>query len=161
MLRSVCFCITAVIASHASAFEIDGLKSGQSRAESVAQLQRLDLEIEKGESGQLHGTAPDGRLYSLSFCGDALVQVQKCLAPSFKDFVELLYRMRELYGSPIVVLPELPDPTSHAKSHKLAIAWRHRQELVTAEFIRFDSNDQLDVTYEVRNSCFANPHLAR
>lgn len=157
MLRFA-FCAVVFVATSASAFDIDGLSTGQSREKAIAQLERYGLKITSEKDDHVLATAA-GRLYSLNFCKGSLVSVQKNLEPTFNTFIELTARFHTLYGAPLSVAPKLPDPTSYAPAHSLSISWRDKAELITATHKSFSSNNQTDVTYDARNACFQYPLL--
>jgi hypothetical protein len=150
--------VAVLVGSQARGFELDGLRSGQSRAETLDQLQRLGLQIEERADGSVMGTRSWDRFYSLSFCEGVLVQVQKTLRPTFSSFVELIDGFQRKYGQPVAVIPRLPDPTS-VRHYSLSIAWRKQGELISADFTHFGPTDQLDIAFSVRQTCYRIPLL--
>lgn len=154
------FFLGALISFGASAFEIDGLKTGLSREKAISQLETLNLKITSISDNNVVAEA-SGRLYSLNFCNGSLVNVQKNLEPSFDTFVDLVSRFKSLYGAPLSIDPQLPNPTSYAMGYDLSVSWRVGRELVTAEHVSFKSNSQTSVTYDAPNLCFQHPQLSK
>jgi hypothetical protein len=152
------FLSAVLISVNARAFDIDGFRTGMSQEKVVARAQMLGLEITSERTDYVLAQG-DGRHYSLSFCKNFLVTAQKIVDPTFDTFVELASYFQSLYGAPVSVMPQTPDPTSYAPSYTLSIAWRAKSEVITVDHTSFKSNTQTDVTYDAPNSCFQNPLL--
>jgi hypothetical protein len=143
----------------AQAFDVDGLKSHMEKSEVERLLETLGYQVSPLDGGLLHGEASDGRTISVNFCRDRLVSVQKFLDPSFSRFVEAAALFNSTFGPPSLLQPRVPDPTSNVQTYALDFAWRTQAgaELVSVSYADFGSSAQLDVTYEVKNSCYSIP----
>lgn len=143
-----CLCIPV------HAFDVDGFRAGDSPEKVAAQIERLGLRQDPLDGGGVLAVGKGNRLYSLNFCKGELISVQKHLNPTFSNFVEISHQFTSSHGTPSAFWPRLPDRTSYGPNHALAVRWGVGSEIVTVTFREYESNNQLDVTYEAPNSCY-------
>lgn len=157
MQKVLVFLILSMFAANVSqAFEIDGLKSGISMDQAkniLATHSYKNIEI-KDTSIMAYD---NGRFISLSFCKDKLVRAQKHLKPRFDYFVRLVDEKRKELGKPIDALSAPSDVTSIIVSNSVSFLWKDGPAFLIVKYIQFDTNNQLDMTYSISNSCFKTP----
>ena len=101
--------------------------------------------------------AEGGRLISATFCKGKLVQVQKHLKPRFDHFVRLIEQKTEELGSPAAAWAKPSDVESRVDSNSDSFLWRDGPTSITVSYTEFTSNHQLDIVYEIKNSCWQVP----
>lgn len=146
----------------AFSFEVDELKSGMSfdAARSLIE-KRYDDRVEIKDGHIETWDTPDrasARTIFLNFCKGRLVQVVKHLQPRFDYFVRLADEKRRELGRPLDAWSRPTDITSSNESNAIELIWRDRLDFVSVAYTQFSSNNQLDITYDARNSCWRIPY---
>ena len=154
--------IALVICPPAFSFEVDGLRSGMTfdEARSLVEKQSYGrVEVKDNHIGAWDApTTGPARAIFLNFCKGRLVQVQKHLRPRFDYFVRLADEKRRELGRPLDAWSRPTDVTSSAESNAIALIWRDGADFVTVTYTQLSSNNQLDITHDVRNDCWRIPY---
>ena len=134
------------------AFEIDGLSSGMSMERARKILEGASYKnIQSRDNGI---TAYGGnRFILLGFCKDELVLVQKHLAPGFDSFVRLVDEITKELGKPADAWTEPADVMFPVERNAVSFLWRDGVTSTKVTYTEFASNRQLDVIYEIVNTC--------
>lgn len=149
------FILLAASVSHA--FEIDGIKSGISMDEAKKLLESYSYKtIEVKDNSIIASDEPRGsdRFIALSFCKGKLVQAQKHLKPRFDYFVRLVNEKRRELGKPTDAWTRPTDVTSNYESNSVSFLWKDGPTFIKVTYSEFGSNNQLDILYEIKNSCW-------
>jgi len=142
-----------LLSAHVShSFEIDGLTSGMSMDRARKKLEGSSYKnIQTKENGII--ASGGNRFILLNFCKDELVLVQKHLQPGFDNFVRLIDEKRKELGKPADAWTETADVNLNFERVAVSFLWHDGMNSVKVTFTEFASNKQLDVTYEIKNTC--------
>jgi len=144
--------MSLLAANAAHSFEIDGLSSGMSLERARKTLEGSAYKtIQTRENGIL--ASGGNRFVLLNFCKDELVLVQKHLAPGFDSFVRLVDEKTKELGKPADAWTEPADRNVPVERNAVSFLWRDNLTSVRVTFTEFASNRQLDILYEIKNSC--------
>lgn len=144
-----------VAASHASAFEVNGFRTGM-------ELDQVRKNAEK--YGELHaidkntylGSNPLGSYSTFTFCKAKLVSLQQDQPTSFKQLALLIAEFNKSYGQPFSIKAgPRPDPIGDA--HEIRISWRARSEYASIYYKDSSQGASLSTSYQATNSCFKVP----
>jgi len=103
-------------------------------------------------------TTKSPRLFNLNFCKGSLVQVQKELEPRFDHFVRLIDEKRRELGRPIDAWSRPPGVTESLDKSSITFVWKNGKTLIQVSYTEFPSNKFLDITYEIKNTCWKIPY---
>lgn len=161
-MRNIVALITIVMlgANVSHAFEMDGLKSGISTEVAKRLLESYsykNIKIEDHSIIASDQTGGESRLIALSFCNNKLVQAQKHLIPRFDNFIRLVNDKRKEIGKPIDAWTEPTDVTSNLEKNAVSFLWKDGPTFIKISYTEFKSNNQFDITYEIKNKCWELP----
>ena len=142
------------------AFEIDGLRSGMSLDQATKAMESLSyekIEIRENSVMAYDKSTEGGRLISATFCKGKLVQAQKHLQPRFDHFVRLVEQKTKDLGRPTAAWTRPADVESRIISNSVSFLWHDGPTSVTVSYTEFPSTRQLDIVYEIKNSCWQVP----
>jgi len=146
------FALMLLAANVSYSFEIDGLSSGMSMEKAKKNLEGSSYKnIQTRENGII--ASGGNRFILLNFCKNELVMVQKHLAPDFGSFVRLIDEKRRELGKPADAWTEPADVNFPVERNAVSFLWRDSSTSVKVTFTEFSSNRQLDILYEIKNSC--------
>jgi hypothetical protein len=144
------------------AFEIDGFKSGMSVQEAKKMLENYSFERMEVKDDFILASNVSGqgsnRLIALGFCEEKLIQFQKHLNPRFDYFTRLVEEKRKEFGKPIDAFSRPTDFTTNIKSDSIEFIWKRENLFVSVSYTEFDTNNQLDLKYEIYNKCWEIPY---
>jgi hypothetical protein len=83
--------------------------------------------------------------------------VQKHLEARFSDFVRLTEQKTKELGKPVAAWTRPSNVEAGAESNSVSFLWKNGTTVVTVSYTEFSSNKQLDIVYEVKNSCWQVP----
>jgi len=150
-------CIFLLLLTNVShAFEIDGIKSGISIDEARKTLEKYSYKNIKLENNSIMAS-DENRFIVLSFCKGKLVYVQKALKPRFDYFVRLVNEKRRELGKPSDAWTSPTDVTSNYEDDSVSFLWKDGPTFIKVNYREFSSNNQLDIAYEIKNSCWEVP----
>ena len=148
---------SAFLAVEAAAFEIAGLKSGMSMSEAKKVVQDLGYKkITVTENGIDAVSDPQSPLDGVfaSFCKGKLVRAQRLLDPKFDHFVRLVEEKERELGKHRVAWARTEGLESGTEESIVFFSWTKGETSVTVSYRELSSNNQLDVVYEIKNSCW-------
>jgi len=153
-MRCLLFGLALVLlaAGASPAFEVDGLSSGMSMekaGKALAAAGYADIQTRENRVMAYGGN----RFILLNFCRDELVLLQKHLTPAFSGFVRLVDEKRKELGQPAEVWVEPVDEHLPVERNAVCFLWRDGPTSVKVTYTEFASNKQLDILYEVKNTC--------
>jgi hypothetical protein len=143
-------------ANVSQAFEIDGLKSGISMDQAKKILATYSYKNIGIEDTSITASDNERRIV-LSFCKGKLVQANKHLKQRLDYFVRLVDEKRRELGKPVDAWSAPTDVTSTLVSNSVSFFWKDGPAFLIVRYIQFDTNNQLDMTYSISNSCFKTP----
>jgi len=143
----------------ASAFEIDGFKSGMSLQEAKEVLNRYSYrDIDVSKNGILARHPFNNHWINIGFCDGKIVLYQKDLKPRFDFFTKLVEEKRKECGKPVDAWSRPTNVTSNIESNSIIFVWKLYDTIITVDYIEFSTNEQLSITYETYNKCWEIPY---
>ncbi len=150
----------------AQAFDVDGLKSGMSIEQAKSVIEKYSYGKVEIEENQIRAWDPPGppgvtgRFIVLNFCKGKLALLQKHLKPRFDYFVRLVQEKRRELGPPVDAWSRPTDIKSHFESNSIYFLWKDGLTFIfiKVSYTEFGSNNQLDITNEIRNECWQIPY---
>jgi hypothetical protein len=94
------------------------------------------------------------RFYSLNFCKDKLVLVQKELNASVKEFIILFDQLTSIYCKPMDSHTSIGTLESIGSRYAISFFWLSGVEIINIDYTVFPKNDHFSITYEIKNDCF-------
>jgi hypothetical protein len=134
------------------AFEVDGLNSGMSMEKARKSLEGSSYTDIQARENRIMAYGGN-RFIILNFCKDELVLLQKHLTPGFAEFIRLVDEKRKELGKPADAWAEPADGNLPVERNALSVLWRDNSTSVKVTFTEFASNKQLDILYELKNTC--------
>jgi hypothetical protein len=154
------FIVFLINSSHA--FELGGLQNDMSIEEARKVLEGYSYDKIELKGDTLIAFRKSGSSYpfdiTATFCKGKLVQAQKHLNPRFNDFVRLVQQKTKELGKPLYAWTEPTDIESGVESNSVIFLWKNGPTFIKVTYIEFASNNQLDITYEIKNSCWRIPY---
>jgi hypothetical protein len=139
----------------ASAFEVEGFRSGMTKSDVEAKL-RSWQRVSEVEPGTLVATDQFGNTSSFNFCEGKLVSMQQNLKPSLRQFVAIMRDFNSRHGQPF---SSVAGSRAHqtGQVNELSIWWRYGGEFVSVYYMGSSLGESLSTSHQVPNSCFKVP----
>jgi hypothetical protein len=143
------------ISVQAAAFEVEGFRSGMSKA---AVLEKASSWAKVSERDRDTVLASDslGNYLSFNFCKDKLVSMQQGYKPSLRQYAIIVDDLGRNYGQPFSVASNSrahPD----GQIHELGIWWKHGEEFVSVYYMNNPHGESLSISHQSPNDCFKVP----
>jgi len=161
-LRAVQICPVIVLAliclcrkNDASAFEVDGFKTGMNRND-VALAFKRSVSVRKVDPSTLISIDKSGNSSSYDLCNGSLVAMEVPRKTDFRQFVSLVREYTAKFGQPVLAndgVRQLPRDVIDA----VGLRWKVDEEYVTLYFTSFSGGDRLRVFYQSPNTCYKFP----
>jgi hypothetical protein len=77
-----------------------------------------------------------------------------------ENFIVLAANLEKEFGEVISSWSRPNEIESFGKKHCISLYWRRNNELATLTYFVYPTNDSLDVSFQINNSCYQIPaHL--
>lgn len=141
--------------SVANAFEVEGFRSGMTRAEVDAKL-RLWQRVSEVEPSTLSASDQLGNSSSFNFCEGKLASMQQDLKPTLRQFVLMMRDFSSRFGQPF---SSVAGSRAHQTGQidELGVWWRHGDDFVRLHYMGTSLGEGLSTSFQVPNPCFKVP----
>lgn len=160
-MRFVPFLILCLLASPATAFEVDSFKSGMTRDQVKEALKTYSFErVQDFSATTLIAYDPpekgSNRQFVFDFCNDKLVSLQQEMGPSIRNMMIMVGNYNTKYGQPSKVNANT-NITSIGERNELTFHWRKGLDVLGVRYITTAPVEQLLLVYESPNNCWQVP----
>lgn len=144
-------------------FEVAEFKSGMAKAEVLQKLAtqwNFDKVEEPSEDTILayDVNTQVNRRYLFSFCKGKLTGFEQDIKPSLKALVIVTANNNNKYGQPAKVYANT-HMVSNGEKHVYGLFWKHNLEYVGAKYLILPDAEQLSLSFDVNNLCYATPRF--
>jgi hypothetical protein len=154
-LRVSLFGILIFISAHAAAFEVEGFRSGMSKA-AVLEKASSWAKVSERDRDTVLVSDSFGNYLSFNFCKDKLVSMQQGYKPSLRQYSIMVNELSKRHGQPFSLASNSrahPD----GQIHELGIWWTHGEEFMSVYYMSDPHGESLSTSHQSPNSCFKVP----
>lgn len=154
-LRLPLFGALMFVAVQAAAFEVEGFRSGMSKA-AVLEKTTSGGKVSEVDRDTILVSNSFGNYLSFNFCKDKLVSVQQGYKPGLRQYAIVVHEFSRKHGQPFSV-------TSTSRAHpdgqidELGMWWKHGEEFVSVYYMSNPHGESLSTSHQSPNSCFKVP----
>ena len=147
----------------AQAFEVAEFKSGMSQNEVKTLLLanwNFDRLMEPSDDVILaYDNDPSiARRYQFRFCKGKLVGFEQDVRPSLKSLIISVSNYNQQYGQPTRVYSNT-HVVSNGEKAVFALFWKNNLEDIGVKYIVLPNNEQMSLSFDSNNLCYATPRM--
>jgi hypothetical protein len=154
-MRFALFGALIFISVQAAAFEVEGFRSGMSKA-GVLEKARNWAKVSERDQDTVLVSDSIGNYLSFNFCKDKLVSLQQGYKPSLRQYAIIVNELSRSHGQPFSVASN-SRAHPNGQIHELGIWWKHGEEFVSVYYMDSPHGESLSTSHQSPNSCFKVP----